>query len=79
MPTTITAFPVLSDPGNKVARAYRVLRADRLRHATFIIDRQGTIRWVNIGDAPFRRSTSLLSQLALLEGRLPAGRLVKSP
>jgi peroxiredoxin len=65
------AFPVLSDPGNKVAHAYQVFRADLLRHGTFVIGRDGTVQWVNVGDAPFRRNSALLYQLAKIEGRLP--------
>jgi peroxiredoxin len=71
------AFPVLSDPGNKVAQAYRVFtpaqggkRADLL-HGTFVIDRDGVVQWVNVGDAPFSGNQTLLYQLAKLEGRLP--------
>ncbi len=64
-------FPILSDPGNQVARAYQVFRADQLRHGTFVIDRQGMVQWVNVGDAPFRRPPALLYQLARLEGRFP--------
>ena len=73
-------FPVLSDPGNKVAQAYQVSKPAQdgknadliLRHGTFVIDRVDTIRWVNVGDAPLRRSPALLSQLAKMEGRLPS-------
>jgi peroxiredoxin len=72
-------FPVLSDPGNKVAQAYQVFRreqdgtpADHLLHATFIIDRHGTVQWVNVGDAPFRSNPALLYALAKIQGRLPA-------
>jgi len=64
-------FLVLSDPGNNVAHAYQVLKADLLRHGMFLIDRDGRIVWVNVGDAPFRRNSALLSQLAKMEGRLP--------
>ncbi|HTU88854.1 MAG TPA: redoxin domain-containing protein, partial [Gemmataceae bacterium] len=62
-------FLVLSDLANKVAHAYQVLKAGQLRHGSFLIDRAGTITWVNIGDAPFRRDTALLTQLARMEGR----------
>ena len=65
-------FPVLSDPGNKVAHAYQVFRADLLRHGTFLIDRDGRVRWVNVGDAPFHRNRALLYHLAKLEGLLPS-------
>jgi len=72
-------FPVLSDPGNKVAQAYHVFRpaedgtgADHLVHGTFVIDRHGTIQWVNTGDAPFRSNPALLQVLAKIQDRLPA-------
>jgi peroxiredoxin len=72
-------FPVLSDPGNKVAQAYQVFRreqdgtpADHLLHGTFVIDRHGTVQWVNVGDAPFRSNPALLYVLAKIQGRLPS-------
>ena len=68
-------FPVLSDPGNKVAQAYQACkraqdgtRAVFLRHGTFLIGRDGAVQWVNVGDAPFRRTPALLCQLARMEG-----------
>jgi peroxiredoxin len=71
-------FLVLSDPGNKVAQAYRVFEpaqdgktAGIRRHGTFLIDRDGTVQWVNSGDAPLRRNPALLYELAKMEGRLP--------
>ena len=71
-------FPVLSDPENEVRQAYRVLRqtdggkhASYLRHGTFIIDRHGKVQWANVGDAPFRRNSALLYQLAKIEGAVP--------
>jgi peroxiredoxin len=68
-------FTVLSDPENKVARAYRVFKraedADLFRHGSFVIDRDGTIQWVNIGDAPFRRNSALLYEVANCTGLLP--------
>jgi peroxiredoxin Q/BCP len=71
-------FPVLSDPGNKVAETYRVFtpahggkKADLL-HGTFVIDRDGVVQWVNVGDAPFSGNQTLLYHLAKLEGRLPS-------
>jgi peroxiredoxin len=77
-------FPVLSDPGNKVAKAYQVFKepqygktTDFLRHGTFLIDRDRTVQWANVGDAPFRRNSALLSQLARMVGRItfPGGTL----
>jgi peroxiredoxin len=61
-------FPVLSDPGNKVAQAYRVFKHDNLRHGIFVVDRNGTVQWVNVGDAPLRRNPALLYQLAKMAG-----------
>ena len=71
-------FPLLSDPGNKVAQAYRVFREAQdgkatmafVRHGIFIIGRDGTVQWANVGDAPVRRNAAILSQLAKAEGRL---------
>lgn len=74
-------FPVLSDPGNQVAQAYRVFtpaqggKQEDLLHGTFVIDRDGVVQWVNVGDAPFSGNQTLLYQLAKLEGRLPSLRL----
>ena len=72
-------FPVLWDPGNRVAEAYQVFRraqdeatTGELLHGTFIIDSHGTVRWVNIGDGPFRCNPALISKLATLQGLLPA-------
>jgi peroxiredoxin len=62
-------FLVLSDPGNRVAHAYQVLKAGQLRHGSFLIDRAGTITWGNVGDAPFHRNPALLTQLARMGGR----------
>ncbi len=60
------SFPVLADPGNKVAKAYQVFREDSLRHGTFILDPNSTVRWVNLGDSPIRRNRALLCQLSRL-------------
>lgn len=71
------AFPVLSDPGNKVAASYGVYRArpnsqeGDLMHGTFVITRQGKIVWVNSGDEPFTENRTLLIELAQREGRFP--------
>lgn len=65
-------FPVLADPDRRVARAYGVTRRDRGEdhplHGTFVVDRSGIVRWVNVGDAPFRRNAALLLELAKLKG-----------
>jgi peroxiredoxin len=72
---------ILSDPGSKVAEIYGVFKRTNdekigniRRHGTFIIDRDGIIRWANVGDAPFRRNSALLCALGRLEGRLPTAR-----
>ena len=73
-------FPLLLDPGNKVAQTYQVYRQVQdgtttatmlFRHGTFVIALDGTVKWVNVGDAPVRRNAAILSQLAKVEGRLP--------
>jgi peroxiredoxin len=72
------AFPVLSDPGNRVAQAYGVYRPasgktrEDLQHATFVIGRDGRVRWAYRGNQPFTGNRTLLYELARLEGRLPA-------
>jgi peroxiredoxin len=71
------AFPVLSDPGNKVAREYGVFQPARegreeiLQHGTFVIGRDGIVAWAQCGDEPFTGNRTLLYELARLEGRLP--------
>ena len=67
-------FPILADPG-KAAQAFGVFKPARnaeepgvRRHGTFVIDGAGTVRWANVGDAPFRRNAALLYQLAIAKG-----------
>ena len=67
-------FPLLLDPENRTAQSYRVWRGNSPRHGTFVLDRAGVVRWTNVGDAPFQRVSALLTQVALIEGRLPATR-----
>lgn len=68
-------FPVLSDPGNRVAQLYGVYTPaagkseENLVHGTFVVDRGGVIRWANFGDEPFTDDRTLLSVIAKLEGR----------
>jgi peroxiredoxin len=65
-------FTVLSDPKNAVAQSYGVFKPaqphepENLDHATFIIDRDGTVRWAQFGDEPFTDDRALLRELALL-------------
>jgi peroxiredoxin len=74
------AFPVLSDPGNKVAQAYGVYRPasgkarEDLQHATFVIGRDGRIAWAYRGNQPFTGNRTLLYELARLERRLSDGK-----
>ena len=71
------SFPVLSDPGNKVAQKYGVFhparegREEVLWHGTFVIGRDGVVAWAQFGDEPFTQNRTLLYELARLEGRLP--------
>ena len=71
-------FTLLSDPGNEVATAYQVFKGkpEFLRHGTFLLDRNGSVRWVNVADMPFRRNLALLDQLSNIEGQSPAGRVL---
>lgn len=70
-------FPVLSDPGYKVAQAYGMLEPPKgkevmtLLHGTFVIDRDGVVRWCQFGDEPFTGNRTLLYEVARIEGLLP--------
>jgi peroxiredoxin len=74
------AFPVLSDPGNKIAQAYGVYqppagdKREELQHGTFVIGRDGRVAWANFGNEPFTGNRTLLYELARLENRLPEGK-----
>lgn len=65
-------FPVLSDPGNKVAQLYGTyLPPDKgagafLWHGTFVISPEGKITWANWGDEPFTGNRTLLHEVAKL-------------
>lgn len=70
-------FPVLSDPGDKVAAEYGTflasakpgLEGDRM-HGTFLISPRAGVVWVNRGDEPFTDNRTLLHEIARVEGRL---------
>ena len=69
-------FPVLSDPGNKIAQVYGVYlpkptggEGDPM-HGTFVVDRKGKIVWINTGDGPFIENQTLLVEIARAEGRV---------
>jgi peroxiredoxin len=71
-------FPVLSDTGHEVARAYSIFRPangerpDQLLHGTFVIGQDRRIKWVHTGDAPFTPNTALLCEVARLNPKLSA-------
>lgn len=72
------SFPVVEDTQSLVAETYGVLqpgdgtkKPDNLQHGTFIISRDGIVRWAELDDVPFLHNQTLLYQLAKLEGRLP--------
>ena len=64
-------FPLLSDHDHAVALAYGVWNAGpegnadaaKELHGTFIIDREGVVRWVHVGDRPFADVDALLNEL----------------
>ena len=70
------AFPVLSDPGNKIAQVYGVYQpakgktSEDLQHGTFIIGRDGKVHWTHHGNYPFTDNGTLLYELAGAEGYL---------
>jgi len=53
-------FPLLSDTHRKVIRAYDVLDEERnvAYRSTFIVDREGTLRWGQTGDRDMVREGS---------------------
>jgi len=63
------SFPVLADPGNKLAQLYGVFhpaengKPQQLDHGTFIIDANGIVRWAATGDTPFSDNRTLLWEL----------------
>lgn len=64
-------IPLLSDGDRAASMAYGVWRAipgDRTDdgealHGTFIVNRQGLVRWVHVGDRPFTDIEALLTEL----------------
>lgn len=68
-------YPVLSDADRHVAARYGLYRPklgdakEWQAHGTFVLDRQGVVRWANTGDEPFTGSVTLLAELARLENR----------
>jgi alkyl hydroperoxide reductase subunit AhpC len=72
-------FPLLSDVHRRVIQAYGVLDPDRnvAYRSTFIIDRDGLLRWGQAGDREMVREGSeilrVLDLLAALRARPRAG------
>jgi peroxiredoxin len=68
-------FPTLDDPGHSVALAYGawaptpggVPDEGEPSHATFLIGRDGRVRWAHVGDRPFRDVDALLAELDAIE------------
>jgi thioredoxin-dependent peroxiredoxin len=69
-------FPVLSDAGNKTAAAYSVFQEKSAAkpqmqlHGTFVIDKEGIVRWCHYDSAPFTNNEALLVEVARVVGRL---------
>lgn len=56
-------FPLLSDPDDRVARAYKLARDDGyILHATFVVDTHGRIRWGGTSDDPVGEAAELLAK-----------------
>lgn len=73
------SFPVLSDPGHHVARAYSIVspaeagQSERILHGTFVIGGDRNVKWAQTGDSPFTPDTATLCELARLNPeRVPA-------
>jgi alkyl hydroperoxide reductase subunit AhpC len=65
------AFPLLSDIHREVIRAYGVLDEDRnvAYRSTFVVDRDGVLRWGQAGDRQMVRDGSeVLRVLDVIEG-----------
>ncbi len=71
-------FTVLSDPEHAVAEQYSVFQpaqdsqAEVLQHGTFILSREGQVRWASRGNTPFRANNALVWEVAVMEQKLPA-------
>jgi peroxiredoxin Q/BCP len=69
-------LPLLSDPDHAVALAYGAWRPapgaapedGEPVHGTFLVGRDGRVRWVHVGDRPFADIDALLAELRSLEG-----------
>lgn len=66
------AFPLLSDVHRSVMRAYGVLDEDRnvAYRSTFVVDRDGLLRWGQAGDRQMvRDGTEIVRVLDVLDAR----------
>jgi len=65
-------IPLLSDPDHATSRAYGVWKAvpggdkddGEALHGTFIVDRDGLVRWAHVGNRPFTDIEALLTELS---------------
>jgi peroxiredoxin len=70
-------IPLLSDVDRTAALAFGVWRANpraggaggEAQHGTFIVDRDGIVRWVYVGDRPFTDIDAILTELDGLTAR----------
>lgn len=66
------AFPVLSDPGNRIAAlygAYAPAKAggkEQLLHGSFVLGKDGVATWCATGELPFTDNATLLHELSRL-------------
>jgi peroxiredoxin len=64
-------IPLLSDADRSAARSYGTCNAgagsetnqNRAQHGTFIVDGDGIVRWVHVGDLPFTNIEAILAEL----------------
>jgi peroxiredoxin len=64
-------IPLLSDADHAVSAAYGVWKVvpgsgnddGEAQHGTFILDREGLVRWAHVGDRPFSDIEALLAEL----------------
>lgn len=71
--------PLLSDPDHTTARAYGAWKplpgGDREDgeplHGTFVIDRDGRVRWAHVGERPFTDKETLVAEVDRLAAQSP--------
>jgi peroxiredoxin Q/BCP len=69
------AFPVLSDPENKIAERYDCFfpfkpgRPELQLHGTFLIDQKGIVRFAHTGLSPYTNHRSLLGFLGQMKAK----------